>query len=110
MKGRACFLSEAVMRSSMLGKKYGNKERSFRQDLDFVRTDAACDHIIFNKRTTGDSAFLCIWERVGNWIGLGLVDFTNFFPPPQHFARSGSEFDVVEGQRSFQALLKVCFS
>lgn len=58
LKGQACFLSEAVMRSSVLGKN-GNRERSFKQDLPCVRADAACDHIILNKRTTEKSAFPC---------------------------------------------------
>lgn len=61
------------------------------------------------KRTTEESAFPCGQERAGNWIELGQVDF-EIPPPQQYFALSGSEFDAMGGQRSSQALLKICFS
>lgn len=52
------------MRSWLLGKKKGDGERSFRQDLMFLRTDVTCDHIVFSKGITENSTFQCDKGRV----------------------------------------------
>lgn len=75
MKGQACFLSKAVMRSSVLGKN-GDGEGVFQQALPFARTDAAQRVTTSHYQENNRRVCFPMWqERAGNWIELGQVDF-----------------------------------